>query len=221
MKRQSSALHRQLLVVSAAALAAMLTFSRPAHAESADLAGILEILEGAIFERLFPSGGAIALGGCQVEVKVGFPTTELRFQRVGACKLEGTVRLGILPLSASVRLVIYDTPQLEALDADIMMRLKFKPMGLDWSLANGRATFRLTPQSPATTRALTGQGTRSRPKTGFVASGRFNLFDPASGSGQALLRNVQGGVRSRQVCSLSGAQLADPMSGALANCVAK
>jgi hypothetical protein len=220
-RKSSSVFRRPAFAVAAAIVAALVTFSRPARAEALDLAGLLEILDGAIFERLLPSGGTAFLGGCAVEVRPGFPTTELRFRRSATCKLDGTIVLGFLPLTASVRLVIYDTPQLEAIDADFTMRLRFRPTTLDWRLSNARVAFRLTPQSPRVERALTGQGTRVRNGRNFTAQGRFNLFDPATGQGQALLRNVENRVRTRQVCMLSGAALADPASGVLSACVAR
>lgn len=216
MKRTSRTLFVSVFVL------ALVTFARPAHAETLDLAGILDILESTIFERILPSGTSTAnLGGCQVQVSLGFPTTELRFQHVGTCKLEGYVRLGVLPLTASVSLVVYDTPFIDAVDADFTMSLRFRPFTLRWSLTNGRVAFRMTPTSPEAERALTGQGMRSRPSTGFVAEGRFNLFDPTTAQGQALLRTVQNGARSRQVCALSGAVLSDPLAGSLSACVPK
>jgi len=204
--------------------------ARPAKAETPPavdsmFASLLPLLEGMVMGGILPIPGTVNLGGCTPAMTPGFPYVELRFTSSATCPLNGTVRLGLFPLSASVRLEFVGVPVIQAVDADFQMKLRRqnKITTLNWLLTNGRVAFRVMPDQPLVEYAMTGYGARQRSRSSLNVDGRMNFFDRGTGAGRAILRKVtrvspDPTVRVRQVCILTGATADRVDSGTLSAC---
>ena len=216
-------------------IAAMVTFSVPAKAETTTIPGapsivnqILQILEGTILTGGIPS--VVAIAGCLPSISFQWVGVDLTFARSATCPIAGTMDIALFPLAASVHLTVND-PLITAIDGDFTFSISKTAAGarqIKWELNNGYVTVNI-PGVTSGSWAMTGEGTRTR--VGELFSGnltvnsRLNVFDKTSGSGWAVIRTVTpsttGGAanRSAQGCALTGASDSDPMSGTTASCV--
>lgn len=186
---------------------------------------VTALLEGYALDRYLAVPNTVNLGMCQAAVTIGFPTVEMRFTKSATCPLNGYLRFGMLPITVSIRLELFNVPLLQAVDGDFVMQVSRQGSGnttLRWALTNGRFAFRLDPSQPSQERNISGQGVRVRTNRVLTADSRFNFFEPATGSGFAITRHIDAGanVKDTQRCMLIGASASNITSGQLLDCVA-
>lgn len=190
------------------------------------IASILQLIES-----LAMSGGSLAgmvtLGGCTpTVVPVSLNQFDFHFTASAVCPINGDVKIGVLPITASIHLQFVNIPFVQSVDADFTatVRMAFgKGMTTRWNLANGHIAYRLLPTMPLTDRNLSGYGTRVRVwGMGLDIDSHFNMFD-ASGNGSTFNRKIHrklfsGKVDTSTTCALSGAVASDPTSGTQTAC---
>lgn len=198
-------------------------FANPAL--ESGFSGIIELIENLAF-----SGGAMAgipMGACIPSIKpVSLNSIDIRFTSSLTCPINGTVRLGILPITASIHLEFVNVPMIQSVDADFTATIRPGSGGLttQWSLLNGHIAYRLLPSMPLNDWYLTGAGIRQRVLgSGLTINSRFNTFNPGTGAGYTFNRNIKrklfaGTQKQNSTCTLTGAIPSDPMSGTLSNC---
>lgn len=177
---------------------------------------------------------SLTVGGCTAALSNNYTSATLTFVASPTCKLNGKIMFTAMPLGASVRMEIMDSP-ITAIDGDYSMWIsnqggffsKNKTTKFNWQLINARVAFRMKEGMPLQEFMISGEGNRISTKVNNASSvdgaSRVNVFDRATTNGMARLgevHQVNGGamIRNNQICNLYGASADKVQSGQLVGC---
>ncbi len=200
----------------------------------ADFNMLMPIIEQYVLGNSGKVPSSVTVGGCTAAVANNYTSATLTFVASPTCKLNGKIMFSAMPLGASVRMEIMDSP-ITAIDGDYSMWLqnqggffsKNKVTTFNWQLVNARVAFRLQPGMPLQEFMISGEGKRVNTKVNNASSidgsSRVNVFDRATTNGMARLgelHQISGGatVRNNQICNLYGADASKVQSGQLVGC---
>jgi hypothetical protein len=186
---------------------------------------IWEIIEKLLITGGLALPGTLKLGACTPSLSISLPMLTFTFAKNFVCPIAGTASFGLFPMRSVVKLDVFNTPMIEAIEFDtsFSIRRKNRITTTTLNIADGRLAIRPLKNGPLKEVMMNGAGLRTKSKAGIQGNMRINIFDSTTKKGFALVKTVlkEGDdPKSKKVetCQLSDADISNVLGGTLEAC---
>ncbi len=191
-----------------------------------ELRMITNEIQNAMLVALIPEYGTrdlqerVAILGCKPLVKLVLVGISIEFVASDTCKLNGTVSLKLFPATAVIDLDVVGLAFIDRiqLDAEGILNRDSQGVTINLVFLNGHVSLKEFKLFPISELSLNGRVNVVLGSGSLKLDSRINGFDPASGTGVALIAKIDGSTRTIQGCLLGGARPDDPDAGTANAC---